>query len=151
MDTAVVARKSVPLNTLINSDNVNEFFTTVELKTAPEGVVTNADDLKGRYIVRNLDAGQYMYKSLTGVQQVEIEKPAVEPVRPVDPVKPVVKTKYPRFDQVIQEGGYTKRVIWLEVAPDKWKRFDSERDAEAYQPPSNAPTDGEKDSPKTGQ
>jgi pilus assembly protein CpaB len=155
MDTAVVARKSVPLNTLINSDNVNEFFTTVELKTAPEGVVTSADDLKGRYIVRNLEAGQYMYKSLTGVEQVQIEKPAAPgPVAPPPEVRPTerpvpVKTKFPRFEQIIQEGGYSKRIIWLEVTPNKWKRFDSERDAEAYQP--EAPKAEDKDSPKTDQ
>jgi len=84
-----------------------------------------------------------------------VEAPEVVPVKPIEPVKPaekVAKTKFPRFDQVIQEGGYAKRVIWLEVSKDKWKRFDSERDASAYSPEPEAPkADGDKDSPKASQ
>ena len=76
MEQAVVARKPVPLNTLINADNVSEYFTTVEVKTAPEGVVKNPDDLKGRYIVRSVEAGQYLYKSLTGNEIAKVETPA---------------------------------------------------------------------------
>jgi hypothetical protein len=103
-------------------------------------VVTNADDLKGRYIVRNLEAGQFMYKSLTGTTPAEVEKAApAAPDRPPPEVKPTerpvpIKTKYPWFEQVIQEGGFTRRVIWLEIAPGKYKRFENERDAENYQP-----------------
>jgi pilus assembly protein CpaB len=136
-DQAVVARKTVPLNTLINSDNVGEYFATVELKTAPEGVVRNPDDLKGRYIVRSIEAGQYLYKSLTGNEIVQQEKPAVLPVAPVEPVKPTAiekKIRLPRFEQVIQEGGATRKVIWMEVAPTKWKRFETEKDAEEFKP-----------------
>ena len=86
-----MARKPVPLNTLINADNVNEFFTTVELKTAPEGVVKNPDDLKGQYIVRSVEDGQYLYKSLTGNEMVkaEVEKPA-GPVAPPPTARTVV-------------------------------------------------------------
>jgi len=139
LETAVVARKTVPLNTLINSDNVGEFFATVELKEVPEGVVKNPDDLKGRYIVRGVEAGQYLYKSLTGNELVKEEKaPPVGPVAPPPETKPAVVTeKKPRarrFEQVIQSGGTAHRVVWVEVAPDKWKRFDSEREANEYKP-----------------
>jgi pilus assembly protein CpaB len=141
LDQAVVARKTVPLNTLVNSDNVNDYFATVEVKTAPEGVVRNPDDLKGFYVVRSVEAGQYLYKSLTGKEMVQVEKPApTGPVSPPPEAKPALaaKIKLPRFDQVIQEGGQAKRVIWLEVGPDKWKRFDSEKEASEYKPDADA-------------
>jgi len=148
MEQAVVARKPVPLNTLINSDNVNEYFATVELKTAPEGVVKNPDDLKGRYIVRSVEAGQYLYKSLTGNDIVKVEAPpAPGPVAPPPTAKTVVaskKIKLPRFEQVIQAGGGAQKVIWLEVAPGQWKRFDSEREAEEFKPDADAPKGDEK-------
>lgn len=159
LDTAVVARKTVPLNTLINSDNVGEYFATVELKAAPEGVVTNPDDLKGRYIVRSVEAGQYLYKSLTGTEVVKVEKdPPVGPVAPpptvvqVPVVPPEKKIKLPRFEQILQGGGGTTRVIWLEVTPGKWKRFDSEKDANEYKPEADAhKADDKPDGTKTEQ
>ena len=137
-DQAVVAKKPVPLNTLINADNVGEFFHTVEIKAAPEGVVRNVDDLKGFFIVRTVEPGQYVYKSLTGKEmvKVEVEKPQGPDAPPQD-ARPVVvekKIKLPRFDQVIQAGGTTRTVIWLQVAPTKWKRFDTEREAAEYKP-----------------
>ena len=63
-ETAVVVRKAVPVNTLINSDNVGDYFATVEVKAAPAGVVTNPDDLKGKFIVKALDEGQYVFKDV---------------------------------------------------------------------------------------
>ena len=146
LEQAVVARKTVPLNTLINADNVHEYFATVEIKTAPEGVVKNVDDLKGFYIVRSVEAGQYLYKSLTGNEVVKEEKPA--PVGPVAPPPGTAvtekKPRLPRFEQVIQAGGGAQRVIWLEVTPGKWKRFDSEREANDYKPEPDAPKAEEK-------
>jgi len=153
MDQAVVARKSVPLNTLINSDNVNEYFATVELKTAPEGVVKNPDDLKGRYIVRSVEAGQYLYKRLTGNEIVKVEAPpAAGPAAPPESVKPtpiVKRPKLPQFEQVIQEGGTAKRVIWVEVAPSKWKRFDTQKDVDEFKPDDDAKGDKSADESKT--
>jgi Flp pilus assembly protein CpaB len=142
LDTAVVARKTVPLNTLINADNVDEFFATVEIKQAPEGVVRHPDDLRGFYIVRSVEAGQYLYKSLTGKEVVKEEKaPPVGPVAPPPEAKVTVKAKprFPRFEQVFQAAGTAHRVIWLEVAPNKWKRFDSEKEANEYNPDADAP------------
>jgi pilus assembly protein CpaB len=138
LDTAVVARKTVPLNTLINVDNLDEYFATVEVKQAPEGVVRHPDDLRGFYIVRSVEAGQYLYKSLTGKEVVKEEKPApAGPVAPPPEAKTVTvkaKPRFPRFEQWIQGGGTARKVIWLEVAPDKWKRFDSEKEANDYNP-----------------
>lgn len=152
METAVVARKAVPLNTLINADNVKEFFTTVEVKTAPEGVVQNPDDLKGRYVVKVVAEGQYLFKSLTGSDMAKVEKPADPAAPPPAPPVVVEKKKFPRFEQVIQGGGQARKVIWLEVAPDQWKRFDSEKDADAYQPEAEAPkADDPADDSKTEQ
>lgn len=155
-DQAVVARKSVPLNTLINSDNVGEFFHTVELKSTPEGVVKNVDDLKGFYIVRDVEPGQYVYKSLTGKDLVKVA--VAEPKGPIAPPKEVKvvtapKIKLPRFDQVIQEGGTAKKIIWLEVAPTKWKRFDTEKDAAEFKPeqPDAPKADDKSDANKAGQ
>jgi len=140
LETAVVTRKAVPLNTLINADNVGEYFATIEVKTVPAGVVTNPDDLKGKFIVKSLSEGQYLFKSLTGNEMVKEEKPIVVPtVAPptnVTPTPAVIsnKVKFPRHETTIVEGGRAKRIIWLEVAPSKWKRFDSEKEADAYQP-----------------
>src|SRR5262249_7838211 len=124
LDTAVVARKTVPLNTLINGDNVNEFFATVEGKQAPEGGGRHPAALRGFYIVRSVEAGQYLYKSLTGKEVVKEEKPApAGPVAPPPEAKTVVakpKPRFPRLEQWFQSGGTARKVIWLEVAPDKW-------------------------------
>jgi Flp pilus assembly protein CpaB len=149
LEQAVVARKTVPLNTLINADNVGEYFATVELKTVPDGVVKNPDDLKGFFVVRSVEAGQYMYKSLTGKEVVQIEKPP--PAGPVAPPPTVVqqpitaaKHRFPKLEQVFQAGGQAYRVYWLEIAPGKWKRFDTEREANEYKPEPDAPKADEK-------
>lgn len=145
-EQAVVAKKAVPLNTLVNADNVNEFFHTVELKTAPEGVVKSVDDLKGFYIVRNVEPGQYLYKSLTGKELAKVEAPEPKgPIAPPTDARPAVATKIklPRFDQVIQAGGTARTVIWLEVAPSRWKRFDSEKEAAEFKPEPPATPKGE--------
>src|SRR5262245_2098026 len=143
-DTAVIAKKPVPVNTLINSDNVAEYFDTLKLESVPNGVIQNADDLKGKYIIKALDQGQYVYKSLTGNDPVDLKTPAPAPVQtgpasPPPPVAPSVKEhnrRLPRFEQTIQEGGRSKRVIWMRVSesPERWKRFDSEAEADNYRP-----------------
>lgn len=154
MDTVVVARKPVPVNTLVNADNVNEFFTTLEVKAAPEGVVTNPDDLKGKFIVKPLDQGQTLFKSLTDGRMKDPEiRPEVKPETTPETkpeTKPEPVAKLPRFEQVIQEGGHARKVIWVEVAKDKWKRFDTEKDADEYKPDADGPkADAPKgDSPK---
>ena len=141
-ETAVVARKPVPKNTLINADNVLNYFETIKVETAPQGVLQNPDDLKGKYVIKALDEGQYLYKTLTANEPVDVKTP--EPVAPVGPAAPPpvptsVKEhnrRLPRFEQTISEGGRIKRVIWMKVSadPDKWKRFDSEREADEYRP-----------------
>lgn len=135
-ESVVQARKSVPQNTLINADNVKEFFVAVEVKTAPAGVYTNVDDLKGKFIVKDLDAGQTLFKSLTEDKAVEVAKP--DPKNPK--VTPTVAEpkKFNRFETVIQEAGQAKRIIWLEIGPDKWKRFDTEKEAADYKPAANS-------------
>jgi pilus assembly protein CpaB len=165
LDAVVVAKKAVPQNLLINADNVNEFFTTLKVEKAPAGVVTNPDDLKGKFIVKAIDEGQTLFKSLTDNKPVEIVRiveptpmpPVVTPMpREVNPAKttPVVeKPKFPRFEQVIYSGGLARRVIWLEVAPSKWKAFESEREASAYRPeessnPKGDESKGDEDKPK---
>jgi Flp pilus assembly protein CpaB len=147
-ETAVVTKKPVPLNTLINADNVNEYFTTVEVRVAPSGVVKSPDDLKGLYVVKALDEGQYLYKSLTDSKAVEVARMA-NPTLPVAP--PKVEHRFPRYEQVIVEGGRIVRVIWMEIAPNKWKRFDSLREADEYKPEPAAPKpDESKPEPKAG-
>lgn len=71
----------------------------------------------------------------------------------VDPSKVVVvePKKLPRFEQVIQEGGQTKRVIWLEISEEKWKRFDSEKDANEYKPVDAHKAEEKGESSKTGE
>jgi hypothetical protein len=74
----------------------------------------------------------------------EIVVPKVAPPTDVVPTPAVItdKKRFPRFETTIVEAGRAKRVIWLEVAPGKWKRFDSEREADAYQPePESKPDD----------
>jgi hypothetical protein len=145
LETAVVARKPVPQNTLINSDNVNDYFATMRLENVPPGVIQNPDDLKGKWIIKALDEGQYLYKSLTGNDRVDVAKkedpavtPAPTPKAPDLPVGPssivLHNRKLPRFTTTIQEVGRTKIVYWMEVQPGKWKRFDSEAEADNYKP-----------------
>jgi pilus assembly protein CpaB len=149
-DTVVVAKKSIPLNTLLNADNVGQLFDVIEVKTAPEGVVRSVDDLKGKWVVKNLEAGQNLFKVLVSGEQVKIDEPKKEtpevtpaPMAPtVVVVAPPEPKKLPRFEQIIQAGGSTKRVIWLEVAAGKWKSFDSEKDADAFKPEVDEKKDG---------
>jgi Flp pilus assembly protein CpaB len=170
LDAIVVVRKAVPVNTLINADNVAEFFTTIKVEKAPAGVVTNPDDLKGKFIIKPIDEGQTLFKSLTDNKPIEVAKHQDPPIAPpMSVVTPspmpretptpapktsvVEKPKFPRYDQVIYSGGLARRVIWLEVAPSKWKAFESEREANAYRPeessnPKGDESKGEEDKPK---
>jgi hypothetical protein len=134
LNAAVMAKKPVPVNTLINADNVKEFFAVNEVKAAPDGAVTNLDDLKGKFIVKPLAEGQWVFKSATDAKARDLptEAPPVEG-------PPAERARFPRFEQVIQEGGRTRTIIWLEVAPEKWKRFDSEKDVDEYRPEPEAP------------
>ena len=159
LDTVVVARKPVPVNTLINADNEREFFTTVEVRTAPEGVVTNSDNLKGKFIIKAVDEGQLLYKSLTADATVDIRKPVEPTVTPTPTPKPATlvtteKKKFPRYDQVIYQGGKTERWVWMNVAPEteqgKWKRFATDKEADEYKPASSDSKDDAKESPKVG-
>jgi len=145
LDTAVVARKPVPKNTLINADNVHNYFETIRVENTPQGVVQNPDDLKGKYVIKALDEGQYLYKALTANEPTDVKTP--EPVVTAGPAGPppvptAIKEhnrRLPRFEQTISEGGRFKRVIWMKIGePDKWKRFDSEREADEYKPEPEA-------------
>jgi pilus assembly protein CpaB len=158
MDTVVVARKPVPVNTLINADNEREFFTTVEVKTAPEGVVTNSDNLKGKFVIKAIDEGQLLYKTLTADATVDLKKPVDPTVTPAPTPKPATlvteKKKYPRYDQVIYQGGRTERWVWMNVAPDsasgKWKRFADDKEADEYKPGTSDTKDNAKETPNVG-
>ncbi|WP_020470324.1 Flp pilus assembly protein CpaB [Zavarzinella formosa] len=133
-ESIVFARKAVPVNTLINADNIGEYFGTLEVKVVPEGAYKSAEDLKGLYVVRALEPGQNLLKAAISKEPAEIiETPGAPPV-----VKVPEKIKLPRFDQVIQAGGQSKRVVWLETAPGKWRRFESDKDADDYTPETPA-------------
>src|SRR5262249_25532994 len=103
-----------------------------------EGVVRHPDDLRGFYIVRSVEAGQYLYKSLTGKEVVKEEKPApAGPVAPPPEAKTVVakpKPRFPRLEQWFQSGGTARKLLGWEVAPEKGKRCDSEKKANDYNP-----------------
>lgn len=158
LESMVVVRKSVPVNTLINADNVNEYFTTTDVKKVPEGVIKNLDDLKGFFVVKQAEPGQIVFKSLTDSRALEIKAP--EPTKGPAPhevakIEPPKAPKLPRYEQVIQEGGRVFKVIWVEVAPTKWKRFDTEKEADDFKPePPAAPkaneSKGEETKPVVG-
>jgi len=128
----VVAKKQIPLNTLINADNLVEFFTTTNVEHTPDGVIQNPDDLKGKYVVKPVDQGTIVFKSLTDSKPVEVKAPEKTPVV-------VEKPKYPRYEQIIQTGGATHRVTWMEVSPKNWKRFESAKAADEYKPEVETP------------
>jgi hypothetical protein len=146
-ETIVFAKKAVPVNTLLNADNVIEYFGTLEVKTVPEGTFKKSDDLKGLYIVRALEPGQNLLRAAVAKAPVEIETPESPDGKTPAVVKVVEPVKLPRFEQVIQEGGRTRRLVWLETAPGKWKQFESAKAADEYipEPPAKAdekPADG---------
>ena len=148
-DSAVIVKKAVPLNTLVNVDNVREFFDTIELKAAPDGVEKSLVDLQGKFVIKPLDPGQFMYKSLVGNAAVKVDPLAFEvpptpsPTPMAPPVAEVVKQPDPKkmrqFEQVFQQGSKATRVLWFEVAPEKWKQFESEKDADKYKADNAAP------------
>jgi len=140
-ETIVYAKKAVPLNTLLNADNVIEFFGTLDVKAVPEGAFKKSDDLKGLYVVRALEPGQNLLRVAVAKAPVEVvttETPAGPVVKAVEPVK------LPRFESVIQEGGVARRLVWLETAPGKWRRFESAKAADEYIPDAPAKADGTK-------
>lgn len=139
----VFAKKAIPVNTLLNADNVAELFGTLEVKTVPEGAFKASEDLKGLYVVQPLAAGQNVMAASIGKEKIDETQPPA-PVEKPEVVKAPEKIKLPRFDQVIQEGGKAKRVVWLEVAPSKWKRFDDEKEADAYVPEAPKATEENK-------
>ncbi len=128
----VQVKKAIPLNTLIHADNLAEFFETTDVKQAPEGVIQNPDDLRGRYFIKAVEKGTIVYKSLTDSKPVEVKVPDKTPVA-------VEKPKYPRYEQIIQTGGMTQRVTWMEVSPKNWKSFDSAKAADEYKPEAETP------------
>jgi Flp pilus assembly protein CpaB len=81
LDTAVVARRPVPVNLLINADNMHTYFETIRPENIPAGVIQNPDDLKGNYVIKALNKGQYIYKTLIGNDPVDVKKgpPVVAP------------------------------------------------------------------------
>ncbi len=140
-DTVVVAKRAVPQNTILNKDNVKDFFDVDEVKKAPEGVFTSTDELLGRFVIKDVAEGTRMYRTLVGDKAVVIEKkdepkdpvvgPKIEP-KPPTPMVVVERPKYPRFVQTIAQGGQVRKIIWLEIAPGTWKDFDSEKSANDY-------------------
>jgi hypothetical protein len=99
-------------------------------------------------VVKSVDAGQILFKSLTDNKPVDIEQaPEPTPAAPTVAAKP----KLPRYEQVIQQGGRLVRVIWVEVAPNNWKRFDTLKAADDYKPESETPksSDPKTESPKS--
>lgn len=137
-EAVVIAKKPVPVNTLLNTDNVNDFFSTQEVKKAPAGAVTSVDDLKGKFVVKAITEGQQVFKTLTADKAIEIEKPLPPEPKVVEAPAPKVveapKPKLPRFEQTVTEAGLAKKVIWVEISPGKFKRFDDEKAADAYRP-----------------
>lgn len=130
-DTVVVAKKAVPANTLVNRANVAEYFTTSDVKKTPEGAVAHTDDLLGRFVVKDLTEGTQVYKSVTGDKAAEV---AAETTPAPTTAKVEPKPTFPRFEQSFVANGVSRTVIWLEVAPEKWKRFDDEKAAADYRP-----------------
>jgi pilus assembly protein CpaB len=139
LDSMVVVKKSVPLNAIINQENAKEYFTLIDVKTVPEGCVQTIEELLGKYIVAELTSGQFVFKNVTGtapkvVRTPESPKPPTPGVAKADPPKPKDPTKWKKFEQVIVESGTVKTILWAEIAPDKWKRFDSLQALENYKP-----------------
>lgn len=146
--TVVYAKKPIPVNTLVNKDNMADLFGTLEVKTAPDGVLTTLDDLRGMYVVRQLEPGQNLLKICLGKDAVAVAEPVEGKPTPAPMVVIQPKPRLPRFEQQIQAGGQTKRVFYVEIAKDRWKRFDSEKEADEYVPESPAKSDSKSEENK---
>jgi pilus assembly protein CpaB len=140
LETVVVVKEAVPANTLVNVDTVRKYFDTMEVRRTPPGAVASTTELLGKFIVKQLDPGQHVFKSATGDKAVEIS----EPKKPVDPPlvvekKPEPEPKpekpfYPRTYQTIVQGGRFVTIVWLEIAPGQYKSFESDEAADKYNP-----------------
>jgi hypothetical protein len=140
----VMVKEPVPANTLINLDTVKKYFTSVEVKKTPDGVAASTTELLGKFVVKPLDRGTYVFKSVTADQAVEIAGPKKEPVAAAPPKadpkpepepepKPE-KVTYPRSYQTIVQGGRFVTIVWLEIAPGQYKSFESDEAADKYNP-----------------
>jgi pilus assembly protein CpaB len=139
LETVVVVKEAVPANTLVNVDTVRKYFDTIEVRRTPNGAAASTTELLGKFIVKQLDPGQHVFKSATADKAVEI----TEPKKPVDPpVAPMPKADepkpekpfYPRTYQTIVQGGKFVTIVWLEIAPGQYKSFDSDEAADKYNP-----------------
>ena len=132
-ETMVIAKENVPMNTELNEETLKKYFTTIPVIKAPEGVVKKIEDIKQKFVVKDLEKNQNLLASATANDPVELEEPKpVAPVAPAPASEP--KIKLPRHPQAIIANGQTKKVVYLEIAPGKWKLFDTEKEADEYVP-----------------
>lgn len=132
-ETMVIAKENVPMNTELNEETLKKYFTTIPVIKAPEGVVKKIEDIKQKFVVKDLEKNQNLLASATGNDPVEIEEPKPVPV-PVPAPAPEPKIKLPRHEQLISANGQTKKIYFLEIAAGKWKRFETEKEADEYVP-----------------
>jgi hypothetical protein len=151
-ETAVIVKKPVPANTLVNKDTAAEYFTIAKVEKTPDGVAPTTADLYGKFIIKPLTEGSYVFKSVTADKALEIvkpEPPVVVEKKPEPKPEPKPEEKvYARFTTTIVTNGQFRKVVWLEVAPDQWKDFESDEAANKYikdQSASKKP-----DAPKAG-
>lgn len=138
MQTFWVAKKDAPKNTLFTKELAEEYFTKNEAVVAPEGAVLQLDEVLGKYLIKDLDKGQ------TALLVHWAKEPVVEAQPPmvVSPPKETPKP-LPRHELVITQGGSQKKMIYVEVAPGKFKYVPNEKDAD------NLKGEGPKDDKKT--
>jgi Flp pilus assembly protein CpaB len=139
--SVVFAKGDVPLNTMITKDNFATFF---EIREVPEEglsskVVKDSNSLWGKYVIRPLEAempvfGNWLSHTMAdGPSVASNGVPQDLEVLPVPREQLAEKAAYPRrFDQIING----RRVIFVEMSPNEFKRVDNVTDDIKDLPPT---------------
>ncbi len=125
MQTFWVAKKDAPKNTLFTKELAEEYFTKNEAVVAPEGAVLQLDEVLGKYLIKDLDKGQTALLVHWAKEPLMDAQPPMVVSPPKETPKPL-----PRHELVITQGGSQKKMIYVEVAPGKFKYVPNEKEAD---------------------
>ena len=128
MVKVAVAKADVPASTKITSENVSNLFELRDVPApGPGKAVHDLSDLKGKYLLRTLDAEQLALLTLLTEE---------EPKAGTAPEAPRV----PIFEQVIQNGSHAHRAVFTPTKEGAFRRLDLPRAGQPSAPtPAPAP------------
>ncbi|MCE9530662.1 MAG: Flp pilus assembly protein CpaB [Planctomycetes bacterium] len=133
--SVIIAKTDVPVNSLIDQKNFDQFFITKEVpaEAVTEKALRNAADLHGKFVVQKIHADMHVFGGFLGNERVDLEPkvvvaaPKPEKLEELPSPREFVPEKplYPRkFVQIINN----QRVWFLETSAGEFRRIDGNGD-----------------------